>query len=439
MGRYEKEFWLSDTWGTASGAYYPYVPDLISGRPITLSERAVAAASRADSAVTRLNMRGARLSAMEPLARLLLRSEAIASSRIEGLEAPVAKLLEVEALDRMGVAHRPDSPEAAVLNNIEIMRQGVDRLASDGVTLEGICALNAGLLKSSPLAAHGGKVRREQNWIGGSSSSPLGAVYVPPKPQYVPAYLDDLVRFCATTQLPPVATAAIAHAQFETVHPFADGNGRTGRALVHALLKRSGIAPTTLPPESMVLAANRDRYVRALAAYRFDAENTGSPAVSQDEAVSGWVEFFADALSEACDRAIAFEATLADMVEAWRAAVRPRAGSTADILLELLPGSPVLSIPMAAELARKSYPATRGAVLALEQAGVLTLSGKNKKSGLYVAGDVIKAFTAYERSLSVPGGDTRGEKPARSVPQREPERPSVLSYEELRKKLIGGQ
>ena len=437
MGRYEREYWLSDAWGTPSGTYRPYAPDLLSSRSIALSERAIAAVSRADSAVTKLNVGGARLSAMEPLARLLLRSEAIASSRIEGLEAPAAKLFEVEALDRMGVSHRNDSPEAAVLANIEVMRNGVDSLVAHGITREGICNLNAGLLRGSSLEQHGGRVRTVQNWIGGTSSSPLGAAYVPPRPQYVPAYLDDLVRFCNQTELPPVAAAAIAHAQFETVHPFVDGNGRTGRALVHAMLKRSGVAPIVLPPVSMVLATNRDRYVGALASYRFDGDGVADVSARQSEAVSEWVEFFADALSESCEHALGFERVLEAILEAWRTVVRPRAGSAADILLTLLPGSPVISIPMAAELTGRSYPAARGAVLSLEQAGVLTLSGRNKKSGLYVAGDVVNAFTAYERALSVPSGDTKGERPARAVPQRVPGRPGVLSYEELRRRLGG--
>jgi len=114
------------------------------------------------------------------------------------------------------------------------------------------------LLAGTRLDAHAGAIRQEQNWIGGSSYNPCSAAFVPPPPEYVPDLLDDLCQFCNSDDIPAVAQAAIAHAQFDTIHPFVDGNGRTGRALIHLVLRRRGLATRVLPPVSLVLATWAD-------------------------------------------------------------------------------------------------------------------------------------------------------------------------------------
>ena len=244
--------------------------------------------------------------------------------------------------------------------------------------------------------------------------NPVGAAYVPPEPDLVPDLMDDLVSFLNETELPPVAAAAIAHAQLETIHPFADGNGRAGRALVHVVLKAAGLARATVPPVSLVLATDRDRYIANLSAYRTDG-NAGRNA-----AVNGWVEYFANATSLACERAAGFEAQLAGIREGWLKRTGFRAGSAGRLLLEALPGTPAISIRTAQELTGRSYPAARSAVLALEEAGILVQRAKNRKSGIYVAREVVDAFNAYERALATTSGDTSSEKPRRHVPQRPP-------------------
>jgi len=99
-------------------------------------------------------------------------------------------------------------------------------------------------------------IRSEQNWIGGAASSPRDAEFVPPPPELVPDLLDDLCAFCNREDVPASVQAGIAHAQFETIHPFADGNGRVGRALIHVVLRRRALAPRYVPPVSLVLAAD---------------------------------------------------------------------------------------------------------------------------------------------------------------------------------------
>ena len=138
-----------------------------------------------------------------------------------------------------------------------------------------------------------GRIREEQNWIGGNDYNPCGADFVPPPPEHVLPLLDDLFDAMDDDRLPPLVQAALVHPQFETIHPFHDGNGRTGRALIHVVLNRRGIAPEYVLPISVVLANNRDRYIAALTAFREDG--TGQ-----------WIEHFAAATATAANLASAY-------------------------------------------------------------------------------------------------------------------------------------
>ena len=139
----------------------------------------------------------------------------------------------------------------------------------DPITVDDLLRFHRRLLAGGRLDAHAGVIRSEQNWIGGSSYNPCSAAFVPPPPELVHDLLEDLCAFCNGDAVPAVAQAAIAHAQFETIHPFADGNGRTGRALIHLVLRRRGLATRVLPPVSLVLATWSDDYVAGLQATRY--------------------------------------------------------------------------------------------------------------------------------------------------------------------------
>lgn len=424
MGIYQSEYWLSDSWGMnrserMSGSYHPYLPDKLCEAQLNLTPEAASAVAQAQMDIINLNASSTHLSDTEPLARLILRAEALASSKIEGLAMNAGKLLEYEALDELGVPHRIDSTEAAVLGNISAMHGAIDEVASSSVmTVEAICSINQRLLEHTNLADYGGVLRNEQNWIGGNNVNPIGAAYVPPKPEYVPELMEDLARFVNEAQLPPVAVASLVHAQLETIHPFADGNGRTGRALTHTLLKRFGLVRHTIPPVSLVLATDKTRYISNLEAFRVDNENpTHRPFA---EVASDWIEYFSRSISLACTRATEFEDTISAIQMEWQDRAKVRARSTAALLIEKLPGNPVVSIASAARLTGRSREAARNALIALAEAGILRQNARNKKSNLYVATDIIRAFTGYERALATPGGDTLAQKPLRPVPQRRP-------------------
>lgn len=424
MGTYQSDYWQSDGWGmsrreTQSGTYHPYLPDLLTICDIALSAQAANAVSLAERAIVDLGTTQRHLTNAEPLARLILRSEALSSSRIEGLEIGAGKLLEFEALEEMGVSHRLDGTEAAVLANIKAMQHVVEALAQVGsVTLADICEINAMLLKNTHMAGRGGVLRTEQNWIGGNNVNPIGAAYVPPRPADVPRLMEDLVAFCTTSPLPPLAVAAIAHAQLETIHPFVDGNGRTGRALVHILLGQAGIATKVVPPVSLVLATDKARYINHLAAYRTDDADPASPG--RQAALSDWVEYFANACLIACERAEGFERRMEGIRIGWHDSCPARRGSAAFLLIDALVDNPVVSVASAARLVGRSQEAARLAVNSLVEKGVLVQNARSRKSGIYAAPKVIDAFAEYERSLATPGGDASAEKPARKAPQRVP-------------------
>ncbi|MDP9386459.1 MAG: Fic family protein, partial [Actinomycetota bacterium] len=209
--------------------YEAYVPDPLVGRRFRIDGDVAAEVADAERAITELNATATALVDTEALARLLLRAESVASSYIEGLVVGGRRLLRAEAALAAGETGIDVTAEE-VLGNIRAMAWAVDALATAGtVTLDGLLAVHERLLSRTRLSEHAGRLRAVQNWIGGSGFNPCSAAFVPPPPDHVEQLIEDLCTFLNDDTLPAVAQAAIAHAQFETIHPFIDGNGRTGR------------------------------------------------------------------------------------------------------------------------------------------------------------------------------------------------------------------
>lgn len=198
-----------------------------------------------------------------PFAMVLLRSESAASSQIENLSASARRIAEAE-LGAAGSAHAQ-----MIVANVQAMTSALD-LAEQMDTTAVLAMHHALLGPSDPEIA--GQWREDQVWIGGralfGAGSPHDADFVPPVPARVPALMEDLLAFSARSDLPVLVQAAVAHAQFETVHPFLDGNGRTGRAFVHALLRTHGVTRQVSVPISGGLLTDTRAYVDALTAYR---------------------------------------------------------------------------------------------------------------------------------------------------------------------------
>jgi Fic family protein len=396
--------------------YEAYVPEPLADRTFRLDGAVAADVADAGSAITRLNMAAAVLADTEALARLLLRAESVASSRIEGLVVGGRRLLRAEIARQIGGSANDVTAEE-VLRNIDAMTWAVESLASAAaVTVDGLLDIHRWLLTSTRLGAHAGKIRQVQNWIGGSSFNPCSAAFVPPPPEYVEGLLEDLCVFCNDDSLPAVAQAAIAHAQFETIHPFVDGNGRTGRVLIHVVLRRRGLAPRVLPPVSLILATWSAAYIGGLTATRYE----GPPdSLAAYEGINAWVGTFAAACRRAVDDAQAFEARILNVQEDWRRSLgRIRAGSATELLIAALPGAPILTVSSAAELTRRSFQATSEAIRRLEQAGVLRQVTVGRRNRAFEASDVLDVFNDLERQLASPAGDTRSSLPSRPAPRR---------------------
>lgn len=396
--------------------YEAYVPDSLANLVLALPEEIAADVSDAERRIQRLNASGPALTSLEALARLLLRAEAVASSRIEGLEVGARRLVRAEAARAIG-AQSVDHTAEAVLGNIEAMALATDEVAvQDRIRLDDLLAVHRALMRHSDQQSLGGSVRATQNWIGGSDFNPCNAAFVPPPPEHLSALLNDLVEFLNTDRYPPLVQAALAHAQFETIHPFADGNGRVGRSLIHVVLRRRGLAPRYVPPISLVLATRSRDYIRGLSAFRYLGTPESGPAQA---GMAEWLSVFAVAAGRAAADAERFGAAVDALVRGWREQAGPiRAHSTVDLLLRALPSAPVVTVETAARLVGRSVQATNQAVDRLIKAGVLSSTRDVRRNRAFEVAGLLDALAGFERALASPAGDTRASPPARRVPYR---------------------
>jgi Fic family protein len=370
--------------------YEAYVPDALTDRGIVLSGTTAADVADAERAVESLNREAESLADSEAMARLLLRAEAVASSKIEGLEVGGRRLLKAQLARGLGETIS-DVSATEVLNNVDAMRMAVDSLGADGeITVERLLAIHERLLADTSLWEHAGKIRDQQNWIGGSSYNPCSASFVPPPPGCVPELLSDLCVFCNRDDLPPVIQAALAHAQFETVHPFIDGNGRTGRALIHMLLRRRGLAPRVVPPISLILATWSKDYVDGLTATRYRGASRSEEAMV---GLNAWISLFAAATTRAVADAEAYEQKVAEVQAEWRARlVSVRSDSAIDRLINALPGAPVITVRSASVLIGRTEQAVNQAIPRLLDARVLTQTTIGRRNRAFEALELIDTF-----------------------------------------------
>ena len=421
MASLEQRHWTGEVVGLTRRdrrpcAYEVYLPDQLHGRRFSLDGDVAAEVTRAETALARLDTTGNALANSEALARLLLRAESVASSRIEGLEVGGRRLLRADAAQRLGVEPL-DVTSREILGNIDAMTWAVSSVRPGGdVTLEALLETHRRLLSGTRLEDHGGNVRTVQNWIGGSDYNPCSASFVPPPPEDVPRLMADLIAFCNNDSLPALAHAAVAHAQFETIHPFADGNGRAGRALVHMVMRRRGLGLRILAPVSLILATWSQDYIHGLSGTRY----VGHPDSSEAHVgINSWIDLFASACSRSVEDAGHFEGRVRELQSDWRERVgRIRRDSAVSLLIDALPAAPVLTTSTAAELVGRSFQATSLAVDRLVGAGVLVQVNIGRRNRAFESHELVDEFTALERRLASPQGDTRISTPVRKVPRR---------------------
>jgi len=357
------------------------VPTLLADRDLELDARTIAVAARAQAAVEH----GAETMPQDyaALARLLLRAEGVASSFIEGVTAPLVDIVLAELGD-----HGAPSAAAWVAANLAAVTQAIDEAQAGPLSIDSLCRWHRTLMIGSPAPAHHvGVLRTEQGWIGGTS--PLDAHLVTPPPDEVPALVDDLVRYANRNELDPVSQAAIAHAQFEIIHPFADGNGRVGRVLIAWILVRR-LALVTPPPVSARIAADVGGYGSGLLLFRMGDYDA-------------WVRWFAGAVSGAGRAQQELVASVERLQREWRERLSaPRQGSRrvrSDAAvwraLDLLPRHLVLTGPVVASEIGVPLKSANAALRGLVDAGILVEhgtvpgSGRGRPSRLYTSAELL--------------------------------------------------
>lgn len=340
--------------------YLAFVPELLHDLDLRLGASLAGAVSEAEARILELNSQAR--SALQPLARLLLRTESIASSKVEGMQLGARELARAEAKAESG--GRVGVTAAEILANIDAMELAIEEASTaENFGVTEIQAIHACLMQHASNSAQAGTIRTVQNWIGGSDYNPCGADFVPPPPGFVGQLLDDLCAVVNDDALPPVVQAALVHAQFETIHPFEDGNGRTGRALIHVVLRRRGLSPSYVPPISVILARSRNRYIQGLTGFRGDS-------------VEAWIEYFAEVSSRAAQLASRYVVAVDALVEGWRSRLAasenaPRADAAAWPIIDMLPGFPTISGPVAVAKSDRSRGKVYEALGMLETAGIL--------------------------------------------------------------------
>ena len=318
---------------------------------------------------------------LAPLSGFLLRSESIATSKIERIAADPNDL--ARALVGLEAGRAAEQTAAA----LRAVNELVVHAGSGAITLDAINDSHRVLMTGDRFEGHeAGRTRRVQNWIGGSDFTPRGAVHVPPPPDLVDPLLADLVNFANRVDVPTVAQAAITHAQFESIHPFTDGNGRIGRALINAVLRRRGLTIRVVVPIASVMLANVDGYFAQLDAYRAGDANE-------------FVRYLADASVIASEEAVTSGDVLAALPSAWRDRVPARKGSATDRLLERLLEAPVLTDRTAAALAGSSVRRIYDALDRLTDANVLDEITGKRRDRIWVVGDVLDELDRLEERI----------------------------------------
>ncbi|WP_040420960.1 Fic family protein [Corynebacterium timonense] len=303
---------------------------------------------------------------------LLLRSESLASSQIEHLTSSARRILEAELTDLAGTNAR-----LIVANT----RQMQEAAAMDGASTSVLLHMHDVLLReSAPEIA--GKLREQPVWIGGHDMYPRDALFVPPHHTHIPALMEDLEAFNRRRDLPILVHAALAHAQFETIHPFADGNGRTGRALVHVLLRQRGLTRETSLPLSAGLLGDLDSYFAALDAYR-----AGRPAEI--------IELFVRSALGAVERGTWLATELTILREEWESMLTARGGALVWRLIPLLLQRPVVTSKIVAEELGASQVSARNALDSLEEAGILASAKLDNRTRAWRAVEVLALLDGF--------------------------------------------
>lgn len=378
--RFERLVWLISEGGdarrsTRDRSYQSALIDEISHVDMLIPSDCALVSEDVRAAISAFDIRvGDTLAPLEPL---LVRIESSSSSRIENVAASLPELFMAEAGDDM------ERSVADVIGNVEATIAAID-LSSD-ISAETILDIHRALLiDTHPVLA--GKWRSDPVWIGSYSAGPPAATFVPPAARHIPAAIDDLCDFINRTDIPVFIQAMVMHAHFETIHPFPDGNGRVGRALIHALLRRDGLTKAATLPISAGIVSQKHRYIEALTEYR-----TGDFVPI--------VELGADATFAALRSASMLFDDIEMILRRWSEATESiRADSVVHTVVDQLLTHPIVDSGLLSELTGASSSSVSGAIRTLVDLGILQPVDpsvqRGQRWGVHEVIHVLNAFTS---------------------------------------------
>ena len=353
------------------GTYHPAVPARIADLVLDLPSSVLADAEAAGREIARFDAElGGEIA---PFAALLLRSESAASSQIENLTASARAIGEAEL---PGAKAKRNA--AMVVANTAAMHTAV--ALSDTVDADAIRAMHRALMVNEPRHTPG-EFRTEPVWIG-SGSTPIGTTFVGPRHELIAGAIGDLIAFAHRIDVAALPQIAVAHAQFETIHPFTDGNGRTGRALVQAMLRNKGLTRQVTVPVSAGLLADTGGYFAALTSYR-------------DGDAASIVERFSRAAVLAIANGRQLVTDIRDIRTAWNGVIAARSDSAVWKVADLLTRRPVVNaVLLAQELGIESTNAHRY-LNPLTESGILIETSNGPRNRVWRSPEVLAAIDAF--------------------------------------------
>lgn len=368
--------------GQGSAAYWAFVPNPLPPQIPLNDMELLRALSDADRAIGELAGLSRNIPNPQLLIRPFIRREAVLSSRIEGTQTGIAGLYEYEARQLSLPtfdSSKPEEDAREVLNYVKALEHGLERLNTLPISLRLLREMHALLLKGvRGERAYPGEFRTSQNWIGGATIN--SAEFVPPPPTEIHGLLDNLEKYIHLPHdYPPLVRLAIIHQQFETIHPFVDGNGRAGRLLISLLLSYWNLLPLPLLYLSEFFERNRQTYYDLLR------------AVSEEGAWKEWTLFFLQGVAEQAKDAVERAKRLQELQLEWYHRLREAKAATSLLtLVDSLFHSPFLTIPQTQRLLNvQTYHTARTAVQKLADLGILEQRGNEKYGKVYAAHELL--------------------------------------------------
>lgn len=354
------------------GPYQAAVVKPIADLTLDLPGGVVSQVEEATRELVRFDTQAGQLIA--PFSSILLRAESASSSQIENLTTSARQL----GLAELGLGTSRNAN--LVVANVRATQAALELAAQ--IDEAAIIAVHRALLESSQPTAVGGW-REEQVWVGGTGAGPHAADFVPPHHDHINENMRDLVAFMARRDLPALPQIAVAHAQFETIHPFPDGNGRTGRALVQAMLKHKGLAQQLTLPLSAGLLSNTPYYFVALTRYR-----DGDPSVI--------IQAFNEAAVAAVRNGRELEADLLDVQAWWSASLEgTRRDASVRRALPVVMASPVFDVALLSEQLEVSLRAAYNTIEALLERGLISRLKQARRNQVWFSHEVLTALDAF--------------------------------------------